>query len=139
MAVKLIDEYFNAGVSFNQETTLCGRTILKNIKRARQLGYYIELHYIGLESADIAKKRVLYRVEHGGHGIPEKDIEKRYLETFENIKVVLPDCQLAAFYDNTEGFRRIAIFQNGFPVRVSHRVPEWFQNKVMSDFSPNNV
>lgn len=40
-------------------------------------GKFIELHYIGVESVDIAKERVLERVRQGGHGIAERDIEKR--------------------------------------------------------------
>ena len=32
-AVKLIKEYIEKGISFNQETTLCGKSIIKNIKR----------------------------------------------------------------------------------------------------------
>ena len=35
---------------------------------------------MGLDLVDIAKERVKQRVEHGGHGIDEKDIEKRYEE-----------------------------------------------------------
>ena len=34
-AVKMINEYFNNGITFNQETTLCGNNILKNIKKAK--------------------------------------------------------------------------------------------------------
>lgn len=41
-------------------------------------------------------------------------------------------CDIAAFYDNTENFRRIAIYKNGEFVRVSANVPEWFEEKVMS-------
>lgn len=82
-----------------------------------------------MDSADIAKKRVAHRVSVGGHGISEKDIEKRYVETFKNLKEILPMCDLAALYDNTEdvAFRRIAIYKNGVPIRVSGRVPEWYK------------
>ena len=41
IAVKKIDEYFKEGCSFNQETTLCGRSIIKNINKAKELGYSI--------------------------------------------------------------------------------------------------
>lgn len=46
IAVNKINEFFDKGISFNQETTLCGRSILKNIDKAKKLGYRIELHYI---------------------------------------------------------------------------------------------
>ena len=41
LAVRKIKEYLENGVTFNQETTLCGHMILKNIERAKQLGYNI--------------------------------------------------------------------------------------------------
>lgn len=130
IAVSKLKKYFSEEQTFNQETTLCGRTILKNIKTAKEKGYFVELHYVGINSAEIAKSRVAMRVERGGHGIPEQDIEKRYIETFKNLKTVLPDCNLAAFYDNTETFRRFAIYKNGVQVRLSERVPDWYKMYV---------
>ena len=51
MAVKKIARYFDEGITFNQETTLCGKSILSNIAKAKKRGYFIELHYIGVENA----------------------------------------------------------------------------------------
>ena len=88
MAVKKINRFLDEGITFNQETTLCGKSILNNIANAKERDYFIELHYIGIESANIAKERVTTRVKRGGHGIPEKDIERRYIDTFNNLKSV---------------------------------------------------
>ena len=60
IAVKKIARYFDEGITFNQETTLCGKSIIDNITKAKNRGYFIELHYIGVESADIAKERVAF-------------------------------------------------------------------------------
>lgn len=109
---------------------MCGKSIINNIAKAKSRGYFIELHYIGVESADIAKERVTERVKQGGHGIAEQDIERRYIETFDNLKAVLPECDLTAFYDNTIEFRRFAIYKNGIPVRVSHNIPHWYERFV---------
>lgn len=114
------------------KATLCGKTIIKNIKRAKKQGYFVELHYVGVENVEIAKMRVLNRVKRGGHGIPENDIEKRYFETFSNLKVVLPFCDLVVFYDNTFEFRRFALYQNGCPVRVSQELPQWYKRYVVT-------
>lgn len=65
IAVKKIARYFAKGITFNQETTLCGKLILNNIANAKEKGYFIELHYIGVESVDIAKERVAVRVKQG--------------------------------------------------------------------------
>lgn len=128
IVITRINKYFDEGVSFSQETTLCGKSILRNIQRAKDLGYSVEMHYVGLDSPDTAKERVKNRVKQGGHGISDEDIERRYVETLENLKVVLPQCDLAVIYDNTEGFRRFAIYKNGKCMRKSSRIPKWYQD-----------
>ncbi len=127
IAVSKIAQYFEEGITFNQETTLCGKTILNNIAIAKKRGYFIELHYIGVESVEIAKARVAARIKQGGHGIETKDIERRYVDTFKNLNSVLPEIDLAAFYDNTVGFHRFAIYKSGKLVRISHDVPKWYE------------
>lgn len=133
IAVKRISQLFDEDVSFNQETTLCGRSIIKNIKKAKSRGYFIELHYVGVERVEIAKERVLERVRQGGHGVSERDIEKRYEETFKSLEIVLPICDLTAFYDNSDNikFRRFALYKNGYPKWISHDVPQWYKARVM--------
>ena len=49
-AVKLIKLYIDEKISFNQETTLSGRSIYNNIERAKQKGYTIILSYIGIDN-----------------------------------------------------------------------------------------
>lgn len=55
IAVSQLKECFEKGVTFNQETTLCGKSVIKNIKKAKEKGYIIELHYVGVDSVEIAK------------------------------------------------------------------------------------
>ena len=130
IAVTRIRAYFEAGISFNQETTLCGKSILKNIMYAKQHGYQIELHYIGIESAELAKERIAYRVAHGGHGIPDQDVERRFVSSREQLKTVLPICDIAVLYDNTEAFHRFAIYRSGIVQSLSETYPKWY-----ADFS----
>lgn len=127
IAVKMIKECFKNEVSFNQETTLCGNSIFKNIDIARSLGYEIELHYVGVESVEIAKQRIAYRVAHGGHGIPDKDVERRYLESFEHLNIIKDKCDLLVLYDNTEAFNRFAIYKNGRLYTITDEVPMWYE------------
>lgn len=75
-AVKLLNQFLSEGITFNQETTLCGKSILRSIRKAKEMGYCIELHYVGVDSVDIAKERVKSRVNKGGHGIPWKRTSK---------------------------------------------------------------
>lgn len=132
IAVKRLEQLLEDKISFNQETTLCGQTILRNICRAKECGYHIELHYVGLASAELAKERIASRVKNGGHGIPEHDVDRRYGASLENLKIVLPQCDLVAFYDNTEAFRRFAIYKHGKLAVISKDVPEWFRENVLT-------
>ncbi len=127
IAVERLNSYLAEGITFNQETTLCGHTILRTIYRAREAGYVIELHYVGVDTPDIAKERIAERVKMGGHGIPDKDVEKRFGESLKNLHEVIGLCDLAALYDNTDEFRRFAIYKSGEIVRLSKNLPEWYR------------
>ena len=125
IAIKQLKEYFEKSISFNQETTLCGKTIVKNIHRARELGYEVELNYVGVDSSDTAKKRVRQRVLAGGHGIPDEDIERRYTESISNLSKVIPLCHRVKIYDNSRSFRKIASFVDGICINKAEDIPEW--------------
>lgn len=126
-AVKLIKNYMEQGIDFNQETTLCGHAILRNIELAKSKGYKINLRYIGLESVDIAKERVKQRVKKGGHGIPEEVIEKRYKETLENLVKVIPLCDEVELYDNTDKLLMIGKIKNA-KVELFVKNRQWVNN-----------
>lgn len=127
IATKQIENCFSRLESFNQETTLCGKSILRNIKTARSLGYRIELYYVGVDSVEIAKQRIAYRVSHGGHGIPDKDVERRYEESFRNLKAVFSFCDRIVIYDNTVKLRNIAIYEDHREIYLSEEIPDWFR------------
>lgn len=92
----------------------------------REFGYWIELHYVGVDSPEIAKQRIAERVKMGGHGIPDKDVEKRFGESLSNLHKIIGLCDLAALYDNTNEFRRFAIYKSGEIVRLSKNIPDWY-------------
>ena len=128
IAVSTIRDYLQRGVSFNQEPTLCGKSILGNIKLAKSRGYQIEIYYVGLSSAELAVERVKKRVSDGGHDIPEADIRRRYSESADGLRAALAYCDKVELYDNTEIFRRIAVYENGsWDIRTDD-VPGWCVN-----------
>lgn len=112
-AVKLIKYYILDGVSFNQETTLSGKSIIRNIKFAKENGFYIVMNYVGVENPNVAKERVKIRVSKGGHGIPDKDIERRYYDSLKNLNDVIDICDEVNIYDNSEVLREVIYLQNG--------------------------
>lgn len=124
-AVKLLNYYIHTGISFNQETTLSGKTIVKNIITAKSKGYHVVMNYIGIESPDIAKERVRIRVSNGGHGISEDLIERRYHESLQNLRTVIGIYDELNIYDNTNKFEQIAYIFNGELKWKSVVLPNW--------------
>lgn len=104
--------------------------IIRNIHKAKKLGYCVNLHYVGVETVEIAKERIAQRVLDGGHGIPDKDVERRYKESFQKLEEVLPLCNNVVLYDNTRTFVRIAAYQDGNLVWAKEKLPVWYQNVV---------
>ena len=125
-AIKEVKEYIKKGVSFNEETTLPGAVIVKQINEAKKAGYTVVLYYVGVQGVDVAIDRIRKRMEKGGHGISEEVVRKRYLNMPKAISKVLPLCDRAFFYDNTEMFRQIAYIENNNFADVDQNLPEWF-------------
>jgi len=126
-AIILIKEYLGAGASFNQETTLTGKGILRNIKLAQSKGYEVHLHYVGVDNVEIAFERVKKRVQLGGHGIAEEDIRRRYKNSFKNLNEAFQYCDILTFYDNSCDFKNVAVFENGNLVYKSKEIPKWLK------------
>ena len=112
IAIQLRNKCFLEEKSFNEETTLTGKTILKIIDKAKGLGYKIHLYYIGIDNPEIAKERVKNRVARGGHGISSNLIEKRYYESLKNLERIINQCDFIEIFDNSEKFIRIFYYEN---------------------------
>lgn len=80
-----------------------------------------------MDSVEIAKQRIAYRVQHGGHGIPDEDVERRYVKSRLQLTKIIDLCDLAIIYDNTESFRRFAVYENGELITKSDRCPNWYK------------
>jgi predicted ABC-type ATPase len=129
-SIKTVDKYFTENISFCHETTLSGKTIIKNIQKAKAADYKVKMYYVGLASADLAVERVKKRVEMGGHNIPEADIRRRFDVSLNNLKKAILFCDNVYVYDNTISFRPIAAFQNGnLTIRNDFGI-KWFSSYI---------
>jgi len=127
-AMELINRYIEKKVSFHQETTLPGVTIIKQIKKAKAAGFTVRLYFVGLDSVETAIERVHRRVEKGGHGIEDDVIRRRFEKIPETLAAMLPLCDSAVFFDNSQKFRTVAIFENNRLVDIDSDIPEWFES-----------
>lgn len=132
-AIQLIKSYILNSISFNQETTLCGKSIIRNIKCAKRNNFHIKLNYILVNSPEIAKDRVALRVKKGGHGISKDVIERRYYDSLKNLKEVIKICDETTIYDNTHNFKGIAFFEYGKLIWKDEYIPNVLK-KTLKEF-----
>ncbi len=105
---------------------------MNNIRKAKALGYTVEMHYVGLSDVQLAKQRIAERVEKGGHGIPDNVVEKRYGMSLDNLKEAIPLCDKVTVYDNSIEFVAVATFKNGNLVWVDDSLEaDWFKVNVL--------
>ncbi len=130
IALKLQKSFIDNNESFNQETTLCGKGIVRLFERLKEQGFKIYLYYVGVDSVDIAKERVKMRVAKGGHNIDEALIEKRYTASFENLKQILPLCDKISLYDNSKELRKIGQIVDG---KLEYESTQWLDSLCLEE------
>lgn len=136
-ALKQIDSCIANGISFTQETTLSGRGVEARVKQAKELGYHIRMFYIGLNTAEDSIIRIQNRVMKGKHGIPTEDVLRRFEKRWESLVKVLPYCDEADFYDNDNGFMKVALYRDRMFQVVGNSVPQWL-SELTSYFQKQN-
>ena len=94
------------------EITLVEDKDIKKLTKIKNQDYYIIMYYIGLNSSQESINRIKNRVLKGGHNIPTDDVLRRFNNRIEAIKRVLPYCDEVIFYDNENGFVKVAEIKN---------------------------
>ena len=86
------------------------------------------MYYVGLSSKEESIIRIANRVRKGGHSIPEADVIRRFENRIDSLSKVIPLCDKVVFYDNENGFVKVAeIMNNKFNYTNGLR-PEWLSD-----------
>ena len=80
-----VREHLRRRETFALESTLSGKTYIRLLQLARELGYEIELHYLWLSSPAQGVARVRQRVQRGGHHVPAADIRRRFYRSLSHL------------------------------------------------------
>jgi predicted ABC-type ATPase len=116
-----LEELAASRKSFAFETTLSARTYASWIRRLCEESWNFRLIFVTLRNADLAVERVGFRVNSGGHSIPEEDIRRRFSRAHRNFhELYMPLASKWTVYDNTlqGGPRRIATGKRGRPPNI---------------------
>ena len=120
------------GRSFIAETVFSHRSKLDLIRSAQDAGYQVVLHVM-LVPVELAVRRVEYRVQAGGHDVPEHKIRERYHRLWPLVAQAISMSDRAVLYDNSRhaGPAKIADFFGGLPIGAA-TWPEWAPEPMVS-------
>ena len=134
-AIREIQDCLKKGKTITQETTLSGHQVRKTVLKAKEQGYKITMYYIGLNTKYESIYRIANRVRKGGHDIPPDDVVRRFAHRFESLNKILPLCDKVIFYDNENGFVKIAEIIDGQFRYTNGYHPDWIVEYFNNDFS----
>lgn len=120
------------GRSFIAETVFSHRSKLDLLRSAQEAGYQVVLHVM-LVPEELAVRRVAYRVQAGGHDVPEHKIRERYQRLWPLVAQAVSLADRAVLYDNSQrtGPVKIAEFFGGLPIGAA-TWPEWAPEPMVS-------
>lgn len=120
------------GRSFIAETVFSHPSKLELIRSAREAGYQVVLHVM-LVPEELAVRRVAYRVQAGGHDVPEHKIRERYRRLWRLAAQAISLADRAVVYDNSRpaGPVNIAEFFGGLPIGAA-AWPKWAPEPMVS-------
>ena len=104
--------------------------IIRTILKAIEQGYYISLHYVGLESSDLAVQRVWERMKKGGHGVAEDIIRSRFNKSLNNLAEILPFCDDVHIYDNSKRIEGILAVKSKELLYIRETIPSYLKNII---------
>ncbi|MEC0182311.1 zeta toxin family protein [Paenibacillus peoriae] len=120
-----VKECIRAGKSFSIETTLSGKTAIRQMEQAKAAGFEVDLYYVGLKNVEYHISRVEMRVAQGGHFIPEEDIRRRYDRSLTNLAIASKIADRTYVFDNTSEFTQLLEIERGQVHYFVDKLPEW--------------
>lgn len=131
-ATARVMQHFSYGHSVGLETVFSDTKghKLELIREAKAYGFKTCLIFVGLESSQLCIARVMDRVDHGGHDVPDEMIEDRYPRCFDNLKKAVHLVDAVLFVDNSSVERHFEFgyAESGQLLYLAENKPEWFRS-----------
>ncbi len=149
-ATDRVRKYFREARSVALESVFSDRKghKLGLLEEARKNGFKTALVFIGVDSPEICIARVMDRVSHGGHDVPDDMIRARFPRCFENLKRALIKVDIALLIDNSGSYEnevpdsvrhyRFCIVKASKIAELKEIHPTWFSQYGILDAIQNN-
>ncbi|UOE92673.1 zeta toxin family protein [Alkalihalobacillus sp. LMS39] len=124
--IKSVNRYINDGKDFSIETTLAGKNAIKQMQKAKEMGYEVTMFYVALNDFHQNIERVEMRVKNGGHHIPTEDIIRRNKTSFKHLYEYAYLVDNLILIDNSEDNGEIIMeVNNGIITFEAVNIPKW--------------
>jgi predicted ABC-type ATPase len=97
---------------FSFETVFSHPSKVEFMKTCAEVGYKVYFYFVGTNSPEINKYRVISRVGQGGHSVPEQKIEERYYRSMDLLWEAAQHCYQAYFFDNSRNYHPSELIAN---------------------------
>jgi predicted ABC-type ATPase len=136
------DACLQARRSFSFETVMSHPSKVDILVRARAVGFFVQLIFVGTDDPRTNVERVALRVAQGGHDVPEDRIVARWKRTMELLHEAVRAADQALIFDNSAaghvqpGPRMVLGCENAAnlePIRFQRfpPIPEWVSDYVL--------
>lgn len=102
LVLSRVKEFSKSGADFGFETTLLGKTHLRQFRRLEAEGYRIHIFFLWVPGAELSLLRIKNRVADGGHNVPVADVTRRFNRSLGNFfHVYQPFTHSWMLFDNS--------------------------------------
>ena len=107
------------------ETVLSAPDKLEFISKAKEVGYFIRLFFVGTDHPSINASRIAHRVLQGGHDVPISKIVGRYYKSIANCSQVAKMVDRLYIYDNSidDAFPQLLFRANDGKIEKRYTTP----------------
>ncbi len=132
--------FLDLKVSFTFETVMSHISKVEFLKEAQRKGYRTYLYFVSTVDPMINIARVKYRVQTGGHGVPEQKIIERYQRSMDLLMQAVEAADRTYIFDNSADGQIasfIAEIESAEILKMNQSLtvlPKWFADRVLKDF-----
>jgi predicted ABC-type ATPase len=124
--IKSVNKYIKEGKDFSIETTLAGKNAIRQMQKAKEMGYEVTMFYVALRNVKQNIERVAMRVKNGGHNIPTDDILRRNTTSFKHLYDYAHLIDNLVLIDNSEDNGELVLeINDGIITYESNNLPKW--------------
>lgn len=145
LAARIIDyvrlEFLSLKISFTFETVMSHQSKIDFLAQAQAKGFRTYLYYVATVDPQINIGRVHYRVQTGGHVVPEHKIVERYHRSLSLLMSAVEHSDRSYFFDNSSNGQVasfLAEIEFAEVLKLNPKVaqyPRWFVEHILSEFS----